>query len=82
MKQTILAAGLGLALVAGVRAAEAPLAPEELARRAEVVRPSPDELRWQQLPWLTSLVEARQTAQRERRPIFLWVSSDPPLDRC
>ena len=68
--------------IAGVVSAQVAAPPEALAAKAAVIRPSPEEVRWQQIPWLTSLVEARAAARAEGRPIFLWVTSDPPLDRC
>jgi hypothetical protein len=61
---------------------DSPPAPESLARRAAVIKPIPDELRWQQIPWLTDLAEAQKQARAERRPIFLWVTGDDPLERC
>jgi hypothetical protein len=73
--------GLGLALAAAC-AVHAASTPAELARRAAVIEPAPEEMRWQQIPWVSSLVEARQAARQEGRPVFLWVTSDPPLDRC
>jgi hypothetical protein len=75
----IVAAALGLA---GAVSAQAVPAPDAFAVKAAVIKPSPEELRWQQIPWCTSLVEARNIARAERRPIFLWVTSDPPFDRC
>jgi hypothetical protein len=78
-----LAAGVLLACAGAYTVHAAPKASaEELARRAALIQPSADEVRWQQIPWLTSLVEAQRTARQEGRPVFLWVTSDPPLDRC
>ena len=53
-----------------------------LFRRADVVKPTADELRWQTIPWITDLEEARRRAGAERRPLLVWVSSDDPLGRC
>ena len=55
---------------------------QALARRAAVIKPAPAELRWQQIPWLTDLAEGQRLARAERRPIFLWVTGDDPLERC
>ncbi|MBI1915459.1 MAG: hypothetical protein HYS12_12090 [Planctomycetes bacterium] len=55
---------------------------QTLAQRAAVIKPAPAELRWQQVPWLTDLAEGQRLAQAERRPIFLWVTGDDPLERC
>jgi hypothetical protein len=54
----------------------------DLAERAAVIKPSADELKWQRIPWLVDLTEALRAAQSERRPIFLWVTGDDPLERC
>src|SRR5262245_46932908 len=53
-----------------------------LFRRADVVKPLPEELRWQQIPWVLDLGEAQRLARAERRPLFVWVSSHDPLGRC
>ena len=53
-----------------------------LTRRADAVRPTAAELRWQEIPWLISLVEARDLAQKERRPILVWAADDDPFGRC
>ena len=55
---------------------------QALAKRAAAIKPAPEELRWQQIPWLTDLAEGQRQAQAERRPIFLWVTGDDPLERC
>jgi hypothetical protein len=69
-------------LVTGVLFAAEPPAKTKLAERAAAIEPSPDELRWQQIPWITDLAEGQRLAQAERRPIFLWVTGDDPLERC
>lgn len=56
--------------------------PSRIAQRAQLLRPSAAELRWQEIPWLNSLVEARETAQKERRPILIWATDDNPFGRC
>jgi len=53
-----------------------------LFRRADALKPLAEELRWQNIPWVTDLEEAQRLARTERRPLFLWVSSDDPLGRC
>jgi hypothetical protein len=69
-------------LVTGVLLAAEPLAKTKLAEQAEAIEPAPEELRWQQIPWVTDLAEGQRLAQAERRPIFLWVTGDDPLERC
>lgn len=53
-----------------------------LFRRADVVKPLAEELRWQRIPWVLDLGEAQRLARAERRPLFVWVSSHDPLGRC
>ena len=61
----------------------APAAPQaELMRRAQIIKPSSDERKWQRIPWLTDLSVAQRLAQQEKRPLFLWVTGDDPLERC
>ena len=55
---------------------------QTLVRRAAAIKPAPAELRWQQIPWLTDLAEGQRLSQAEKRPIFLWVTGDDPLERC
>lgn len=47
-----------------------------------MIRPTAEEMRWKQIPWITSLAEAQKVAARERRPLFIWTDDDDPLDRC
>ena len=53
-----------------------------LLRRAAAVKPTPAELKWQKIPWLLDLADGQRRARAEGRPIFLWASGDPPLERC
>ena len=55
---------------------------EELARRAAVIKPAAAELKWQQIPWVMDLTQGLKLARTEKRPIFLWVTGDDPLERC
>lgn len=43
------------------------------------VRPRPDEVRWQAIPWQTDLWQARRLAIAEHKPIFLWAMNGNPL---
>jgi hypothetical protein len=51
-------------------------------RYYQAVKPTDSELRWQQIPWMQDLAAATKQAKKEKRPLFLWVSGDEPLDRC
>jgi hypothetical protein len=71
--------GLGLA---GWNLAGMAHASDELLQRAAVIKPAPDELNWQRIPWITDLAEGLRLARQERRPIFLWATGNDPLERC
>jgi len=64
-----------------VAAAERPTL-QELTTKAAIIKPRPDELKWQHIPWLTDVAEAVRLAKQEKRPIFLWATTDEPLERC
>ncbi|HZY87202.1 MAG TPA: hypothetical protein VFE78_20365 [Gemmataceae bacterium] len=83
MRTLIWLAGPLLALgnILGARTADEPPA-EALTRRATLIKPAADELRWQQIPWLIDLAEGQKRARAEGRPILLWVTGDDPLERC
>ncbi|HLF93191.1 MAG TPA: hypothetical protein VJB14_07010 [Planctomycetota bacterium] len=42
------------------------------------VHPPKDE-RWRSIPWKVSVVEAREQAVKEGKPLFVWVASGEPL---
>jgi hypothetical protein len=78
-----LAAGVPMlrVLAAGPVRGGSETTPTDLMRRAEVIKPSAGELKWQRIPWLTDLTKGQIVARAERRPIFLWVTGDDPLER-
>jgi hypothetical protein len=55
---------------------------ETLRARAAVVKQTPAQLRWQEIPWLTDLSEGLRLARQEKRPLLLWTTGDEPLGRC
>jgi hypothetical protein len=60
---------------------------QALARKAALVKPKPDEVRYQQLPWVLDLKEALRQAREEKRPLFFWAAGGRdrdglPLERC
>jgi hypothetical protein len=62
--------------------AETPPNTGHFATLAAAVRPTSDELKWQNIPWLLDLMEARKTAQLEDRLLLVWATGDDPLERC
>jgi hypothetical protein len=56
--------------------------PAELTRLAKIIKPSAAANKWQQIPWLMDVNEARRLATKEKRPLFLWTVFGEPLDEC
>jgi hypothetical protein len=69
---------LGLLLVGG---AVGQAQENDLLRRAVVIKPVLEELKWQKIPWVLDLAEGQRLARAEHRPIFLWAIADEPLER-
>jgi hypothetical protein len=55
------------------------LTPNTFRALHALIRPQPGEDRWMQIPWLTSLAEARQQAAKAGKPILLWEMDGHPL---
>lgn len=53
-----------------------------LLRRAQALKPTARDRKWEQIPWLLDLKEGLRAAHAERRPLLLWVAGDDPLERC
>lgn len=45
---------------------------EQLQRRAKLLMPDKNQLRFQEIPWVHDLAEAQKVAQNEKRPMFVW----------
>ena len=66
--------------IAGTVANEAPTPNRENFRELlAAIRPTPDEVRWQDIPWQTDLRTACQLAAEQGKPIFLWTMNGNPL---
>ena len=58
------------------------LAHSDLDRLLAAIRPQPGESPWRDIPWLTSIREARERAAREGKPIVVFTAADgSPLAR-
>lgn len=55
---------------------------DKLKQRAAAIRPSAEESRWTEIPWVRSAIEGQRLAREERRPIMYWHVDDDPLERC
>ena len=56
-----------------------PISPQQFGRLHALIRPNETEDRWLQIPWITSLWEARQRAAAQGKPILLWEMDGHPL---
>jgi hypothetical protein len=74
----VLLAGAGL-LSQGQLAAAEPIPPHDFAKLHALIKPGPGEEKWNRIPWLASLWEARQRAAAEGKPILLWEMDGNPL---
>jgi hypothetical protein len=59
--------------------ADPALSEAEYASILKVVRPAVGEDKFDQIPWLTSLWDARKQAAKEGKPILLWEMDGHPL---
>lgn len=51
---------------------------ESFESRFALVLPRANEDKWRAVGWRTNLMQAREEAQRLRRPIFLWIMVGNP----
>ncbi len=77
MRTPLRLAGILVVITGLVASAESLPVPAEALHR--VIIPSSDEVAWQEIPWTIDLLEARRTAAREGKPIFLWQMDGHPL---
>jgi hypothetical protein len=54
----------------------------DLPRLLSQIKPQPGESPWREIPWLTSVAEARKRATSEDKPIVIFTAADgSPLSR-
>ena len=51
---------------------------DPLESRFGLVMPTAQEEAWRDVSWRTNLMEAREVAQQQKRPIFLWIMVGNP----
>ena len=56
-----------------------PISADEFPRLFKLIKPAAGEEKWQKIPWLSSLWEARKKAAAEGKPILLWEMDGNPL---
>jgi hypothetical protein len=78
----LLIAVLPLAVLSRDR--EAPAIPDDQFRKLHTqIKPGPGELRFQQVPWLLDVWEARKKAAAEGKPILVWSGAGgAPIGVC
>ena len=45
----------------------------------DLIKPRPEETRWEQIPWRVDLWDARRLAALEGKPIMLWEMDGNPM---
>ena len=59
------------------------LTPERFEDLDKLIRPSAGESRWEEIPWLLSVYDARKKAAEEGKPIIIWwAAGSSPLGGC
>jgi hypothetical protein len=56
-----------------------PITPEQFATLHALIKPTSQEEKWSQIPWMESLWQARKKAAAEGKPILLWEMDGHPL---
>ncbi len=76
----VVVAAAAYLLAAGSARLETPaLTDQNFAQWRDFIRPKPQECRWEQIPWQTSLWDAAVTANKQDKPILLWAMNGHPL---
>jgi hypothetical protein len=72
---------VAIALAASVAAsAPAPVLDDaSFARWRDTIRPTAEELRWQEIPWRATFWEAVLEGQKKEQPILVWAMNGHPL---
>jgi hypothetical protein len=78
LAKTLLACAVGLFLIAHAPASD-PIPPGQFRSLHELIKDNAGKEKWAQIPWLTSLWDARKQAAAEGKPILLWEMDGHPL---
>ena len=70
---------LALLFPVGFAHAAEPIKPAQFDKLHALIKPQADEDKFMQIPWQTSLWEARKKAAAEGKPILLWEMDGNPL---
>jgi hypothetical protein len=61
------------------RAAAPAPTPEQFEKIQSLIKPAGEEAKWEQIPWMASLWQARIKAAATGKPILLWEMDGHPL---
>lgn len=84
-KLLLSAAVLGLAGWSGLASAQLPqpIPPEQFDKLLQTIKPRPAESRFQDIPWLLNVWDARKKAAEEGKPILIWSGAGgAPIGPC
>jgi len=73
-----IAAIVSVASFQSLRAAD-PVPADKINHLIAIIKPQMGEEKWQEIPWLIDLWEARKKAAAEGKPILLWEMDGHPL---
>jgi len=85
LRRLVLGCATWTLLAAGALHADEPrpIPPDQFDKLHRMIKPQPGELRFQDIPWLLSVHEARKQAAAEGKPILVWSGSGgAPLGVC
>ena len=68
-----------LVSIAPFAAAAEPINPKDFGKIHALIRPGAADEKWNEVPWMSSLWEARKKAAAEGKPILLWEMDGHPL---
>ena len=64
---------------ASTLAAQPPVEPNQFPQLHALIKPTAAETKWTQIPWMTSLWDARKRAAAEGKPLLLWEMDGHPM---
>ena len=75
---------LGVSAAHAQERAKVTLKADQFDSLYRLIKPSPGEHNWAQVPWMpsTNIWAARKKAAEEGKPIFLWYMAGEPLGTC
>ena len=78
-KSRLLALGLAGLVISGTVQSADPIKPDQFGQLQALIKPTAGEDKWAEIPWGTSLLQARKQAAKEGKPILLWEMDGHPL---